>query len=234
MNRPADANNPQPQSGSPLGGAGPGKMVKYLAVPAVSCCQGAATAAGTVGVAEEYMRKSSIAIIVVVLFVVTAAPIAAFFGSMWYIDRQRVQDAEAAFGPLLSLEPLILSQPIAFHRCCHYIVEFPANCKLSDARVAELWCLNNLPAGKWPAGNDLDLVIKSPRVTDRSIVHLKSIQTLAALDVTGSSITDAGIEELQSALPNVYVIRRKAESANKARSLSESPLGTAGRGSMVN
>ena len=83
----------------------------------------------------------------------TAAPIAAFFGSMWYIDRQRVQDAEAAFRPLLSLEPLILSQPIAFRRCCHYIVEFPANCKLSDARVAELRCLNNLPAGKWPAGN---------------------------------------------------------------------------------
>ncbi len=174
------------------------------------------------------MRKRSIAIVVVAVAVATAAPIAAFFGSMWYIDRQRVQDAEAAFGPLLSLEPLILSQPIAFRRCCHYIVEFPANCKLSDARVAELRCLNNLPAG-----NSLDLVIKSPRVTDRSIVHLKSLQTLTVLDVTGSSITDAGIAELQSALPNVTVIQRKAESANNARSHGESPRGDVGRGAAV-
>jgi hypothetical protein len=182
------------------------------------------------------MRKRSKVIVVVVVAAATAAPIAAFFGAMWYIDRQRVQDAEAAFGPLLSLEPLILSQPIAFHRFCHYIVEFPANGKLSDERVPELRCLNNLPAGEWPTGNSLDLVIKSPGVTDRSIVHLKSIQTLTALDITGSSISDAGIAELRSALPNVTVIQRKAvsSSSNIARSQGASSLGTANRGSMAN
>ena len=179
------------------------------------------------------MRKRSIAIIAVVLLVLTAAPIAAFFGSMWYIERQRVQDAEAAFDPLLPLEPIILSQPIPFRRCCHYIVEFPSNSKLSDGRMTELSCLNNLPAGKWPDGNDLDLVIKSPDVTDRSIVHLMSIHTLATLDVTGSSITDAGIAELRSALPCVTVIQRKAKPANNPQPQSGPPPGGAGSGKMV-
>jgi hypothetical protein len=173
------------------------------------------------------MRKRSIAIAFALLIVVTTAPIAAFFGLMWYIERQRVEDADPAFRPLLPLEPVILSQPIAFHRHCRYIIIFPSDGKLSDTRVAELACLNELPAGNW-----LDLVIETREVTDRSIAHLKSIHTLTNLDVTKTSISNEGIAELRSALPDDTVIQRQIEPANKARSQNKSPVGNGGDASV--
>lgn len=155
------------------------------------------------------MRKRSV---VIVVLVVVAATFVAFFGSMWYVECQRIRDADPAFRPLLSLDPLISSQPIAFQRQCRYVIEFGSNSKLSDARVGELACLNQLPVGNW-----LELVIETPKVTDRSVAHLKLTHTLMVLDVAKSSISNEGISDLRNALPAVTVVQREAEPADKAQ-----------------
>jgi len=179
---------------------------------------------------ESKMRARSVVVLFVVLTLLILAPVGGFFGALWYIDRERVQDAGRAFDPILPLHPLILSQPIAFHRYCRYVVEFPSGCELCDARVAELTCLNSLPAE-----SVLDVVIETPAVTDRSLACLKTINTFTTLDVTKTSISDEGIADLSSALPNVTVIRRRKEpDGNVPHPQCLSSPGGAGRGRVVN
>jgi len=55
-------------------------------------------------------------------------------------------------------------------------------------------------------------------VTDASLSHIKAIHKLDSLDVTGTSISDAGIEELRAAFPNAHVAGRRNEPAANDRS----------------
>jgi hypothetical protein len=133
------------------------------------------------------------------------AGLAGLFGTAAYIEAQRVRDADPAFRPLLALGPCILSNPFGLNRYCCYLVEFTPDSGLTDANIAELDCLNQLPEE-----NELTLTIATPRVTDASLSRLKAIRTLDYLDVTQSAITDDGVEELRQALPSVTVLRRAA------------------------
>jgi len=140
-------------------------------------------------------------LVAVVLLVVIG--FAVFHGALVFIQRRRVADATAAFAPIEPLGVYILSQPIAFHRHCRYVVEFPEASRLSDDNVTELSCLNALPQE-----NYLELWIATPGLTDRSLPVLKSIETFDVLDVTRTSISDSGIEELRQAFPDCIVPER--------------------------
>ena len=129
---------------------------------------------------------------------------AAFSGTMHYIERQRIADATPAFRPLERLGVLILSQPIAFHRYCRYVLEFGDGADISDDNIEELTSLNSLPPQ-----NTLDVVIKSPDVTDQSLPVLLSLATVDVLDVTATSISDAGISQLRERFPERIVPERK-------------------------
>ena len=140
----------------------------------------------------------------VAVVVLVVVGFAVFHGALVFIQRQRDADAAAAFAPIEPLGMCVFSQPIAFHRHCRYVVEFPETSRLSDDNVTGLSCLNALPEE-----NTLDLVIATPTLTDRSLPVLKSIATLDLLDVTGTSISDGGIEELRQAFPDCIVPERK-------------------------
>jgi len=148
------------------------------------------------------MSKRSYLIVTVVI-VLVSAPFAAFFGSMALIERQRVADAERAFLPILHLEPIILSQPVAFYRHCRYVVEFPSGCKLTDDNIGQLESLNLLPER-----NTLDVTIHTKNVTDASVTRLSSIKTFDLIAVDDTAITDKGIEKLREALPHAIIPTR--------------------------
>jgi hypothetical protein len=69
--------------------------------------------------------------------------------------------------------------------------------KFGDAELAQLKVLNNL---RW-------LEIDQTQVSDAGLVHLMGLSELHYLDVSGTQVTDVGVEKLQSALPNVTIIR---------------------------
>ena len=150
------------------------------------------------------MRRLAIVAIAVLVLLLVVGP-AVFYGTLGFIERRRVADAEAAFAPIEHLGMRVLSQPIAFHRYCHYVVEFTENSRLSDDNVSERSSLKALPPQ-----NDLDLRIATPNLTDRSLPALESIETLDGLDVTRTSISDRGIEELRRSLPHCLVVERKS------------------------
>src|SRR5688500_2496412 len=121
---------------------------------------------------------------------------------MYQIEQQRFNHADPAFRPLLSLNCHIWSQPVAFHRYCRYVLEFPPESGLSDDNVIQLQFLNHLPRE-----NQLEVIILT-RLTDRSLPRLKAINTLDLLDVTRTEISDDGINALKAAFPDVNVPAR--------------------------
>ena len=143
---------------------------------------------------------------------------AAFSGTMHYIERQRIADATPAFRPLERLGVLILSQPIAFHRYCRYVLEFGDGADISDDNIEELTSLNSLPPQ-----NTLDVVIKSPDVTDQSLPVLLSLATVDVLDVTATSISDAGISQLRERFPERIVPERKGSRSPTSRGRKSVP-----------
>jgi len=149
------------------------------------------------------MRTRTLVIAALTLAVLIAVAVGAFYGCLRLRERQRINDADHAFRPILHLRCQILSQPIAFHRHCHYVVEFPPDSPLSDANIAELRSLNQLPSR-----NTLDVTIHTPELTDESLPHLKAIHTFDLLDVTDTSISDNGITELRRTFPDVIIATR--------------------------
>ncbi|HEY2411722.1 MAG TPA: hypothetical protein VGI40_05745 [Pirellulaceae bacterium] len=148
------------------------------------------------------MTKTILVLLITPVILVVLA-FAAVFGTIAYNSHMRVRDATPAFEPLARLGCEFLSQPYG-GRHCYYIATFGPNCSLSDSNVAELLSLNKLPSR-----NELDVEIKTTAVTDASVVELKRITTMDALDVTQSSITDDGIEDLRMALPGCMVVTRE-------------------------
>jgi hypothetical protein len=148
----------------------------------------------------------TIGIVALISVTVIAAPVGTFYSCMHLKERQRINDADPAFRPLLHLRCQVWSQPIAFHRYCRYVVEFPPDCDLSDATVAELRSLNRLPAE-----NTLDVTIHTRTITDEALPHLKAIDTFDLLDVTGTSISDAGIQQLRKTRPDAIVPTRNSQ-----------------------
>ncbi len=53
----------------------------------------------------------------------------------------------------------------------------------------------------------VELRIGGPNVTDVGLVHLKGLRSLRSLDLSGTKVTDAGVADLQRALPNLEIIR---------------------------
>ena len=154
------------------------------------------------------MRPRKIAAIIIALLMVISVLLAGFLGVIFLIERQRVQDADPAFKPLVPLGAEVLCNPLPFRRHCWYVVTFPKQSKLSDANTADLVCLNRLPEKNW-----LVLRIRTRNVTDASLPHVKAIHKIDSLDVTGTSISDAGIEELRATFPNAHVVSRRKEPA---------------------
>ena len=152
------------------------------------------------------MRTRSSATIALVSVVLIAVPVGVLYGSMYLKERQRVNDADPAFRPILHLRCRIVSQPVAFHRYCRYVIEFPQDCSLCDANIMELNSLNRLPNA-----NTLDITIHTRTVTDASLPHLMALRTFDLLDVTDTCISDAGIERLRNAFPDAIVPTRSSE-----------------------
>lgn len=130
--------------------------------------------------------------------------VAAFFGLVDHVERQRVADAARAFTPLEGRGVVILSQPIALERYCRYVIEFSEPSGLADDNIARLTSLNSLPSR-----NTLDVVIRTPRVTDQGLPVLLSIETFDLLDVTETSISDGGIIQLRKRFPKCIIPERK-------------------------
>jgi len=98
------------------------------------------------------MRARKIVAVFIALLAVASVAIAAFFGAMVLIERQRVQDADPAFKPLVPLGVEVLCNPLPFRRHCWYVVTFPQQSKLSDANTADLVCLSRCPKISCGAG----------------------------------------------------------------------------------
>lgn len=158
------------------------------------------------------MKAKYAGMVVAICLGVVVAPFAGLFGVVWYVERQRVRDAAPAFLPLAPLGVSILSNPIPFHRYCIYYVEFPAACGLCDTNTSDLVSLNELPRQ-----NELDLVIRTPRVTDKSLPCLEAVRKIDLLDVTESAISDEGVARLRKAFPNASVVERKSKHDNGSR-----------------
>src|SRR5262245_7251739 len=116
------------------------------------------------------MSARAIAIVLATFAALIVLSATVFFCCMQVTKRQRFSDADPAFRPLMHLRCQILSQPAAFYRYCRYVVDFPPDCELSDANVAELRSLNSLPAA-----NTLDVTIRTTLVTNSSLPTLKEI-----------------------------------------------------------
>jgi hypothetical protein len=64
-----------------------------------------------------------------------------------------------------------------------------------------------------PENNLLSVIIRTREVTDASLPHLKELHRLDSLDVTETSISDAGIVELSKAFSKAVVPQRKSATA---------------------
>lgn len=68
----------------------------------------------------------------------------------------------------------------------------------------DLACLSDL----WDTPPDRCYIsLKGLDLDDADLVHVKALQGLQYLDVTDTHVTDAGVAQLQSAIPNIVVIR---------------------------
>jgi hypothetical protein len=49
--------------------------------------------------------------------------------------------------------------------------------------------------------------LRATQITDAGLVHLKKLKQLETLTLTGARVTDAGVADLQAALPRVRIVR---------------------------
>ena len=149
------------------------------------------------------MRPRKSLRIALILFLLIVASVGVFYGYMHLREFQRVGDAELAFRPILPLGCRIHAQPVALHRYCHYVVEFPPDCLLTDITAKDLRSLNRLPQH-----NTLDVTIHTRKLTNESLPYLKAVRTFDLLDVTQTSISDDGIQELRQTFPDCVIPTR--------------------------
>jgi len=110
-----------------------------------------------------------------------------YFGNVVevWLAGPRIQGAEEALayiGHFRRLEALWLGPPT-----------------MTDAGLAYLQGLTNLKL--------LNISLTDTRVTDAGLVHLKGLAGIERLTLTGTSVTDAGVSELQKSLPNTWIVR---------------------------
>lgn len=58
---------------------------------------------------------------------------------------------------------------------------------------------------KSPGRPVTDVMLHGPKVTDSGLVHLKGLTSLQSLTPFDTQVTDAGVKELQAALPNCSI-----------------------------
>jgi hypothetical protein len=51
---------------------------------------------------------------------------------------------------------------------------------------------------------------ESTQVTDAGLVHLKGLTKLIELALNGTQVTDTGVEELERALPKLWIVNRRS------------------------
>jgi len=158
------------------------------------------------------MSKHAAIIVSCACGLVIVGAVTVYFAAMQYVERLRDHDEDRAFRPIMSLGVTVYSNPVAFHRFCIYCLEFPPWCKLSDANTSELTSLNTLPEEY-----ELDLVIRTPQVTDCSLPQLEAIRHLDLLDVTESGISDEGIARLKKSHPRATVCERESKAVNSPK-----------------
>jgi hypothetical protein len=55
--------------------------------------------------------------------------------------------------------------------------------------------------------NLYSLCLGQTRISDSGLIHLKGLTKLSMLDLRGTPVTDAGVNELQQALPSLRIYR---------------------------
>jgi hypothetical protein len=152
------------------------------------------------------MNRRTIVLTVLGLASVAALAATAIFGAKLFVERQRFQDADPAFRPLAHLNARILCNPIAFHRYCYFLVDFGPDSALCDANAGDLASLNKLPA-KY----ELRVTIRTHRISDQALPTLLEIDTFDLLDVTETTISNSGIEQLRARFPQAIILKRDGQ-----------------------
>jgi len=129
----------------------------------------------------------------------------AVYGYFWRQNQLRIADAKPAVEPVLPLRAELLSNPCGT-RYCSYHLRFPFDSLLGDDNVEELKSLLRLPSE-----NDLFLIVETPSITDASLGVLMSLRTVDYYDLTKTSVSNDGLEQLSAAHPDAFVERRKKE-----------------------
>jgi hypothetical protein len=144
-----------------------------------------------------------VSIVIGILLLVLVVPIVGIFVGGNWVERQRIADADPAFRPLIPLHCEINDSPGPFGRYCLYVVQFTPKSKLTYGNVSTLESLNLLPPK-----NTLCVYMTTPEIDDSALTVLKSLRTVDSLDVTGTRISDDGIQQLKEALPECDVVTR--------------------------
>jgi hypothetical protein len=110
-----------------------------------------------------------------------------YFGNVVevWLAGPRIQGAEevlAHIGHLRRLEALWLAPPT-----------------MTDAGLAHLDGLNNLKL--------MNINLSETQITDTGLAHLKGLACIENLTLTGTSVTDASVSELQESLPWTTIVR---------------------------
>ena len=110
-----------------------------------------------------------------------------YFGNVVevFLVGPRIQGAEEALAyveHLRSLEALWLAPPT-----------------MTDAGLAHLDCLTNLKV--------MSISLCDARITNTGLAHLKGLASIENLTLTGTSVTNAGVSELQKSLPRTRIVR---------------------------
>jgi hypothetical protein len=72
-----------------------------------------------------------------------------------------------------------------------------SNTKVTDEGLKKLLSLRKLN----------QLVLSRTAITDAGLAHLKGLKQLRRLDLSGTKVTDAGMKDLQTALPELVIVR---------------------------
>lgn len=113
---------------------------------------------------------------------------------------ERKRDADRAFGPLRDLRPAVWDNAFGV-----YVIEFGPASLLADDNVSRLLQLNRLPS-KY----ELTLVLETNWITDAAIPTLAQLTSVDWMIIQDSAMTEAGIKQLVSLLPETGVRARHA------------------------